>query len=435
MDVWSVVVVLFFTFLAVLGAVYAYGMSKLDELKQNWVQYRCNPLYMPLAGAVGSDIFSNFTNCTMQSVQSYAGFVVDPIYQQFGMFQDVFGGMLGSIQDIRKKMGGTVDAFLGMVNSIFGKIQNTMGASLQMVGRIRTIMNRIISVFIVMLHIAVTGVKSGMSINNGPIGQVARFFCFDPFTPVNMRDGSKKHIIHINIGDCLANGEIVTSVLLLDGMNTPMVNILGVNVSANHKILYKDEWIRCGDHPTATPSDYTYPVIVCLNTDAHTIPISHMMFKDYEETDDVGEFYKDVATYYKSEVPLLRKVYRTTGFHSTTRIRMEDGTTKPIDSIDIGDRIAKGGKVLGMVFHYTHDKFVNMDEVYVAPGTLLLDNTGIHTAADAILSNGTPTWCMNLLTETALLVAVGTRDIVFLDDQEVTDVSIHDTRDKKVMES
>lgn len=440
MDLVSIVVVALVTFVAIFAGTYAYGMTHLREIKENWVSYRCNPVYMPLAGMVGSDILSNFTHCVMQSTQSYAGFVMDPVFQLFGQYQELFSSILTSMQFIRKKMAGTTDAFLSIGSSIYGKLANTMGAVLQLVGRLRTILNRILSVFIVMLHIARTGVDSGMSIKNGPIGQTADFLCFDPSTPVRLADGRTLPIGHIEVGMTLENGEYVTSTMVFDGRGTAMVDIGGICVSANHKILTARGWIRCGDHPDAM-SIAPHPYIVCLNTIGHTIPIHGMLFKDYEETDDTAEFDREVAAYYKSPVPPLRQYFRQSGFHYTTKIRMQDGSVTPIHEIRIGDQLWKGGKVLGIFKHQLTVPLARAGvDVLAAPGTLWLKDGRLRTVAgveyDSTLPPDAAPTCMNLLTDTALVTVVDGHghDLVFLDDQEVPDTHIHERRDQKVLD-
>ena len=63
------------TTIAIAASLYLYGLSQIDHVKKNWPKYRCNPIYMPMAGMVGQDVMSNFTKCTMKGFQDYAGFV------------------------------------------------------------------------------------------------------------------------------------------------------------------------------------------------------------------------------------------------------------------------------------------------------------------------------------------------------------------------
>ena len=439
MDLIAIVVVVLVTCVAVVAGFYAYGMSNLREIKQNWVQYRCNPLYMPLASAVGGDVFTNFTHCTMQSVQSNAGFVLDPIYQNFSMFTDIFQQILDSMQSMRKSIAGTTDAFLFMVASIFGKITNTLGVTALLVGRIRTMMNRLISVFVVMMHIAVTGIESGTSLKNGPIGKTAEFLCFDPFTPIRLASGQIFSISQIDVGDVLEDGSKVLSKMVFDGSETPMVYVNSIRVSGNHKVLYEGKWIHCSEHPEAIPVS-SCELMCCLTTDSHLIPILGNIYRDYEETDDVEEFYQDVAEYHNSAPPPLRNIYRTTGFHPLTNIRMEDGSLRTFEELSIGDRVAQGGRIIGLLVHKMNEAFSEPErDIYTAPGTIRKTKKGLELSTtptyDPTIHPESKIVCVNLLTENALVVAVDIfgNDHTFLDDQEIPDTSIHEKRDQKVL--
>jgi len=49
------------TLVALIAASYAFALGQVDHIKKNWVQYRCNTIYMPVDGMVGDDVLSNFT--------------------------------------------------------------------------------------------------------------------------------------------------------------------------------------------------------------------------------------------------------------------------------------------------------------------------------------------------------------------------------------
>jgi hypothetical protein len=432
MDLISILVVLFVTLCAAVTGIYAYGLSNIREIKQNWVQYRCNPVYMPLAGMVGSDILTNFTNCTMQSASSYAGFVMDPIFENFKSLQDVFGYILTSINFIRQKISGTVDGFMGMINSVFGKLQNTLSVTSQLIGRFRTIMNRIVSVFVIMIHIAKTGIATGESVNNGPIGEAARFLCFDPTVPVTRKDGTTLPMKALRPGDILKDGTVVRSVLEFDGKDTEMVSIEDIRVSGNHKILYEQNWIRTEDHPNAVKVP-SLPRIMCLNTDSHVIPISGHTFKDYEETDDTDQFYSRVAEYYNSQKP--ERDNKVTGFHKDTLVVTETLDSKAIKDISIGDRLLGGQSVIGTLVHTIDAPFVDKEGVFCAPGTIYRSFDGIHTVSGYSSAEVKECVCYQLLVQTAQFV-VETPDkkyMLVLDDQEVPSYDIHNERDASIL--
>lgn len=438
MDLTSIIVVLVATFVGLIGALYAYGKAHAREIKDNWVKYRCNPIYMPMAGFVGSDIVTNFTNCTMKNVQSYTGFVMDPIYQNFRSFQEIFSTITKSMNDMRKMMAGTTNSFTGIISSTFGKIANTLGTTSQLVGRVRTLNKRIISMFVVMMHIANTGVKTGYSINNGPIGKTAEFFCFHPDTQIRLKNGETIAIKDVKPYMILEDDSHVFSILEFDGTQTPMVMIEDITVSGNHKILRNNEWIRAEDHPDAVQVE-SCERIFCLNTDTHKIPIGSYIFKDYEETDDVEEFHKDVFAFY--DVPSIdRSFFKVTGFHPDTDIILEDGTIKPINKIHIGDALCGEQKVIGIVKHSNIDGFVELEEgIYCSPGTLLFDeNCNLciaHSRGEHPSIEIKENMYYQLLTEKSGFPIYGKNKkiMIALDDQEVPLSSIHSKRDAHVI--
>jgi hypothetical protein len=113
---------------------------------------------------------------------------------------------------------------------------------------------------------------------------------------------------------------------------------------------------------------------------------------------------------------------------------MADGTVRHAHGIDIGDRVHKGGRVIGLLFHSTDDGYVTLSEgVEVAPGTVVLENGKLRLAGET--SERTHNVCMNFLTEHAQIVLVDSNnaDWTILDDQEVPDMEVHDRRDKKVI--
>lgn len=55
------------TLTAALAVCYTMILTRLDEIKENWVQYRRNPMYMPFASFVGVDTAGNFMRCIPRS--------------------------------------------------------------------------------------------------------------------------------------------------------------------------------------------------------------------------------------------------------------------------------------------------------------------------------------------------------------------------------
>jgi hypothetical protein len=157
------------TLVAVVASSYLFALTQLDHIKKNWSKYRCNPIYMPVAGMVGDDVFSNFTKCTMKGFHDYAGFMMDPIMQEFDTVGDTIGEIGGAMKDMRTMMSSTRGGFMGIIGSVFGKIQNTMSSIQYIIIRMRTLLSRIMGVMMSFMLVFYTGMETAGSVVNGPI--------------------------------------------------------------------------------------------------------------------------------------------------------------------------------------------------------------------------------------------------------------------------
>jgi len=157
------------TVVAIAASSYLFALTQLDHIKKNWSQYRCNPIYMPVAGMVGDDPFSNFTKCTMKGFHDYAGFIMDPIVQEFDVVNDTIDEIGGAMADMRSMLSSTRGGFMGIIGSVFGKLQNTMSSIQYIIIRMRTLMARLVGVMMSFVMIFYTGMETGQSVINGPI--------------------------------------------------------------------------------------------------------------------------------------------------------------------------------------------------------------------------------------------------------------------------
>jgi hypothetical protein len=436
MDLVSVLVVLLCTSIAIFAALYAYGMSNLQEIKDNWVKYRCNPVYMPMAGMVGSDISSNFLNCTLQTVNTYAGFALDPVYQNFGMLTNIINDIMGAMNDMREAVTGASSGFMGIIQSTFGKLQNTLQNTVQLFGRVRTLISRLMAVFAVMMNIVSTGVQTGTSVKNGPVGQAADFFCFDPHTPVSTLEGFVP-MCGVRPGTRLADGQLVQSILEFDGHATQMFSVGSIRVSGNHKIFHEGKWIRVEDHPLAEPAEPCHRLF-CLNTEKHTIPIGGFLFKDYEETSDpqiLAEFFEKVEQHYGFARSSKKKAhpakFRLTGVLVGSSVILDDGSIVKADEVRIGQSLKYGGEVEGIV-HHKIDGLSTYKGVGIAPGTWIVPQEGGVVPITELRSDETHNYIQFLTDSCHYAVASPTGEFVILDDHEVPDDRIHTWRDNEI---
>jgi hypothetical protein len=438
MLIGSVLLVSVVTFVILFAGAYAYGMAHLQEIKANWVEYRCNPMYMPLAGMVGSDISTNFMNCTLQSVNTYAGFVMDPIYQNFSILTGIIQTILGSMNDMRAAVTGASSGFLGIIASTFGKLQNTMQQVILLFGRVRSIINRMMTTFAILMNIVTTGLQTGQSVANGPIGQAAEFFCFQGDTLVDMLGEGVESIRNIQPGQYLRSGALVKSVLVFDGTRTEMKRLGKVHVSSNHKVLHNGKWIRVEEHPDAAASP-SFKHIYCLNVEDHTIQSEGYVFKDYEETDNpdiLSEFFRRVEAHYgtlTSRQKLANPLkYRYTGVRPSTFIVMEDDVVKVARDVRVGDVLGNSKRVQSIIRH-SRVQMSSFEGGSFAIGTWIADYArGVIPVLEEE--------CDEYADVVQFIVEGSKYDVLtpygglftVLDDHEVPDEDIHDWRDEQI---
>jgi len=347
--------------LGAIGAVlYLYIMSNVKDLKDNWMTYRCNPAYMPLAGFVGQDVFKNFTDCTMKSFQDYSGYVVDPIMSQFSLIGDVVIDINTSMDSMRGMISDTRNGFLGIVGMVFGKIENLMSQFQYIIIRMRTLMARIVGIMMSFIYIFYVGEQTGESVANGPIGQTISFLCFHPDTKIETALHETKSIKDIGLGTSLRNYQTVTSKYTISGKDVPMYKLGNVIVSGEHRVLYQYSYIKVKDHPDAI-RDEDCEILVCLNTDTHRILIDGRVFMDFvEDYDDklLKSAKNKIELYYNGKLDETNTIKTPTkllptGFNRETLIPLKKGYSL-ISNVKIGDELDNGDTVRGIAVHDVH---------------------------------------------------------------------------------
>jgi len=314
------------TLVAIITSFYLFGLSRVQYLKQHWAEYRCNPVYMPMAGFVGDSVVSNFTKCTMKGFQDYAGFMMDPIMAEFSIVNDTLSEVGTTMNSMRSMMSSTRNGFLGIIGSVFGKIQNLTSQFQYIIVRMRTLLSRIVGTMLSFVYIFYSGMETGTSVMNGPIGKTVSFLCFDPNTPVVLKSNRAVSMKNLIVGDVLYTGETVTSVYKVDAKGVDMYYLNGVIVSGNHKVKYEDTFIKVKHHPYANKTENTYPFLSCFNTDTHRIHLRGIEFLDFIESEKI--------------IPSIS---------SGISIELENGDTLPIEFADIGMKLKTGAEIIGIV--------------------------------------------------------------------------------------
>jgi hypothetical protein len=425
------------TVVAVLSTMYYYALSQVAFLKANWPEYRCNPIFMPMAGLVGQDVFTNFTKCTMKNFSDYTGYVMDPIMSEFNTVNSTLGEIGGAMNSMRGMMSSVRGGFTGIIGTVFGKIQNLMSQFQYTAIRLRTVIGRITGVMMSFVMIFYTGMQTGESINNGPIMGTMRFLCFSPKTLIKT-DKAKEYIQlkDVKLGQKLHKNSVVTSIYQIDGRGVPMYTLHNVTVSGSHKVLFNGSFIAVKDHPNAKKTD-SLDVLFCLNTSTHRVYTATSEYLDFIESED-PQFTRFKREYielaYNKELRLGHQpLTSTTGVSCDTRIPLQSGM-KTIQTIQIGDILQNGDAVKGIVKHRLSNSIVSSldTQSYSSQTTWIVYNDTIvpmgSLATQVYIPNAV---VYQLITESSMfpIVTEDDRTIMILDELETTEKEYHRLKD------
>ena len=360
-------------------------------------------------GVSASDYtFQNFTNCTQNILSSITGYAVEPLTYITNVLQSIANIIKEAIQairamfdKIRSSMQAVAEEIMGRLmnmmiplqqiiisfRDLIGKIQGTMTAGLfTLLGSYFTLkaLMGAIAQFIIIILIAlaimivifwIIPFTWGAALANTvifiaiaiPLAIILAFMidvlkvqpggfnipsvkCFDKDTLISMNDGTKKKIIHIDVGDVLSDNNIVTAKIKVVSKGSKMFLLNNVIVSDSHIVKYNNEWIPVSKHPKAFEyENYTDEFLYCLNTTNKIIEINNIIFTDWDE------IYEDKLNKVVNNeiIPIIGinyiHKYLDCGFSPTTQIKLFNGSSLDITKIKPNDILENGEKVYGIV--------------------------------------------------------------------------------------
>lgn len=182
------------------------------------------------------------------------------------------------------------------------------------------------------------------------IPTVPKMKCFDKNTILNMKNGTQTKIMHVEVGDILSNGSIITAKFKVTTEGSTMYLLNNILVSDSHIVKYNNNWIPVYTHPKAKKfENYNEEYLYCLNTTNKIIEINDTIFTDWDEI--YGESLNKVVN--NDIIPIVNDnfihKYLDYGFSEMTKIRMLNGTYNHINKIKINDILENGEKIYGIV--------------------------------------------------------------------------------------
>ena len=287
----SIFIILIFIVLYVFN-VLSVGIQKI---KDDWPQYRCNPIVMPFASVFGYDPMSNFSFCIQNMMSSYMGYLMQPIKYSFSVLGNISKDINDALTGVRAFFNNIRNYITNIIQTVFGVFLNILIEFQRVTINIKDIFAKLIGILATLMYVLEGTVDTMESGWNGPPGQLVRALCFHPDTKVELKDGSlyamkdlplnsilktgSKVCAVMNISNITEKGEFIEKLYSIDGG----VNNEKILVSGSH-LIYNNEtkqFVHVEDLSNVIISDINSPNFACLITSDHIIPIGKHIFHDW----------------------------------------------------------------------------------------------------------------------------------------------------------
>ena len=378
------------------------GQSDIEAIKRDWNERRCDlsvlvtaQLYKPADDVRTGGEFAaeNFHFCTKSLMIQLIQVLLKPIYMLLNKQVDVIESLNETFNKLRTVQAGFMKGFEGLLNPFFQRFRSTgsqFGVNYQKIlsamGRafgitqaflyigmtlviaVENFVHFVINVVMIVMYIIlglmilifplilpVFGliIYTCQMIGNSDFGymsqEVCGELCFDPATNIQLKNGTHKPIGSCQIGDVLKDGTIVEGVLTVSGENEPMFSLDGIRVSGAHLVWYEEggEYIPVCQHPSASLSFSTSPLLICLRTSTRIIPLQGLrhawIFSDWEElpvnlpcSDTIWDFLVYEILNQKAP-PTSSPPASIPLFQSSCRIQYKTGEVRQLSEVKIGD--------------------------------------------------------------------------------------------------
>ena len=277
----------------------------IKRIKDNWETYRCQPLVMPFAWIFGHDTAKNFTGC----IQKIQGGVIS------GMLDPMRANM-GSLSENTSSVSSDMNVFRISLTDIRDKINNSMTdvASMFFNGVIelsRTFLTlqdtvaKLSGTMITVVHLMDGSRMTLESTWRGFPGQLVRALCFHPDTRIHKMNGTSCAIRDICMDDILLYNTGIISIMKINNVdkngqyNDKMYEVprkyideqcdkntdKNILVSGSHLIYntVSRTFVKVKDFPQSVESKINSPILYCMITSTHVIPIGGHIFHDWED--------------------------------------------------------------------------------------------------------------------------------------------------------
>lgn len=149
--------------LFIMGMIHA--SESINKIRDNWNEYRCNPIYIPFAGAIRPDITTadNFGYCINMMGQGIFKYLLDALGLLFKDMNAGIGELTTALPGVRGVIARLRKFLFSFGAQTFGKILTSMSSVTYYIIKIRDVLKRFIGQGYISAFLANAGIDFAMS--------------------------------------------------------------------------------------------------------------------------------------------------------------------------------------------------------------------------------------------------------------------------------
>jgi hypothetical protein len=274
----------------------------LNNVKNNWPTYRCNPVVMPFASMFGADVKDNFVYCIQNMQTNYMGYLLQPVNYAINLSGNIGKELMEALNYVRAMFNYVRNMITEIIQNVFGVFLNILIEFQKITIDIKDTIMKLTGLMTSLLYILNGSIMTMNSAWAGPPGQMVRGLCFHPETLIRLEDGCLKKISEIELGDKLKDGGEVLGLMKLKNWKNDNKSIQAesfyelpngengesIFVTGKHLMLNSNtkSWIEVKDFNESKLSNKESKFLYCLLTSTYVIPIGDYIFHDWDDEND-----------------------------------------------------------------------------------------------------------------------------------------------------
>jgi hypothetical protein len=209
-------------------------MTEYQTVRDNWKDYRCQPLIMPFAAAYGFDTAENFQFCIQQIIQKNTKGVTGPFTSSMFGFTTILQNLMDSANSFRLTMATLVGGVVKIISEFKARMTALMGRVKLTASRMKTMMYRLYGTMFAVIYMGMSAQTGILNFGDTFIFKFIDTFCFPPEQIIELEYGEQVPISDIMVGDVLQGGHRVETIYQFAADGQDMVKLGNVEVSSNH---------------------------------------------------------------------------------------------------------------------------------------------------------------------------------------------------------